>query len=388
MGGFGFTEEQELLRQEVRKFAQKEIAPGARERSKMDLDSLDASIHAIEKKTVKLGWTALNAPAKYGGQPIDRVSIGIMCEEIGKADPNCNIGAGGLEAAVPLLGSLPEDIQDEWFPALINCDKRLAFGFTEPQAGSDAASIKTRAVRDGDDYIINGEKAPIPGGVRADAISISATIDPSLGHRGITMFFIPMDTPGITRTPISWMGNNFMFPGSVTFDDVRIPARYREGEEGKGFYLVMGTFDWLRNIVTLRQLASASASLEEAMAWAKERVAFGRPIVKFEGVSFMIAEHYTKVEAARLLCFRALWLRDQGQRHTKESSMAKWFGIEVAIEAIRASMVIHGWYGYSTEHLIESRLRNALGYQFADGTIHIQKMIIARELMGRESLPY
>ncbi|MFC2058755.1 acyl-CoA dehydrogenase family protein [Chloroflexota bacterium] len=387
MSGFGFSEGQNMLRQVVKDFAQKEIAPGVRDRQKMDLPTLEKELRKIDKKMVDMGWMALNAPEKYGGTPIDHVSIGVIVEELGKVDTSV-LGPQPTIAASALLRNLPEEVQDEWFAAIINCDKRMAYGFTEPEAGSDAGSITTRAVRDGDYYIINGEKAPMPGGIFADAISLSATIDPSLGAKGVTMFFVPTDTPGVTATPIPWLGNNHMFPSSVMLDDVRIPAKYREGEEGKGFSLVMGTFDWLRNIIVLQQLGSAMASLEEAMVWAKQRIAFKKPIAKFEGVSFMIAEHVTKVDAARLLCYRALWLRDQGLPHMKETSMAKWFSVQTAIDAINAAMVVHGWYGYSKEHLIESRLRDALGFQYADGPTNIQKLIIARELMGKDAQPY
>jgi cyclohexanecarboxyl-CoA dehydrogenase len=382
MSGFGFSEEQETLQQEVRRFAQKELAPGALERSKMQPQELHKALLDIDKKIVELGWTKINVPEKYGGYPFGHVEIGIIHEEVHKVDPTVE-AVGGMEATSALLQTLPQEIQDEWFPPLISRDRRHSFGFTESAAGSDAAGIVTKAVRDGDDYIINGEKTPLPGATVADAVSISTKTDPNAGFKGVSLFWVPVDLPGVTITHLPWMGNAGLYPSFVTFDDVRIPAKYREGAEGMGFYTVMGTLDWLRIIVALTCLARAQASLQDAMEWAKERKAFGRAIASYQGVSFPIAEHHTMIEAARMLCYRTLWLKDQGKPHTVESSMAKWFSVEVSLQAIKDMMVIIGHPGYSTEHMISTRLRDVIGYQMGDGTPQIQKMIIARLMIGK-----
>jgi cyclohexanecarboxyl-CoA dehydrogenase len=179
------------------------------------------------------------------------------------------------------------------------------------------------------------------------------------------------------------MGNHGLFPSFVTFDDVKVPVRNRIGEEGLGFYLLMGTLDWLRIIVALECLARAQASLNDAMEWSKQRRTFGKLIASYQGVSFPIAEHYTMVEAARMLCYRTLWLKDQGQMHTMESAMAKWFSVEVSVQCIKDMLVLIGHPGYSTEHPISMRLRDVLGYQLGDGPPQIQKMIIARLLLGK-----
>ncbi len=382
MSGFGFSEEQEGLRQEVRRFAQKELAPGALERLKMQPEELHEALLDIDKKIVELGWTKINVPEKYGGYPLGYVEIGIIHEEVHKVDPTVE-AVGGMEATSTLLQTLPGDVQDEWFPPLISREKKHSFGFTESAAGSDAAGIVTRAVRDGDDYIINGEKAPLPGATVASAVSISTKTDPNAGFKGISLFWIPTDLPGVSITHLPWMGNAGLYPSFVTFDDVRVPAKYREGPEGMGFYTIMGTLDWLRIIVALTCLARAQASLTDAMEWSKERKAFGKLIAVNQGVSFLIAEHHTMIEAARLLCYRTLWLKDQGQPHTMESSMAKWLSVEVSIQAIKDCMVIIGHPGYSTEHPISMRLRDVIGYQMGDGTPQIQKMIIARLMIGK-----
>jgi cyclohexanecarboxyl-CoA dehydrogenase len=382
MGGFGFTEAQEMLRQEVRKFAQKELAPGALQRSKMGPMELYEALAEMDKKIVDMGWTALNVPAKYGGQQIDAVSLGIIFEESAKVDPYVET-VGAMQATSALLETLPEEVQDEWFPPLIKRERRHAFGFTEAAAGSDAASIATKAVRDGDDYIISGEKFPIPFAMIADAASISVKTDSTAGFKGISMFWVPLNLPGITRSHLPWMGNPNLVPSVAAFDEVRLPAKYREGEEGKGFYMVMSTLDWLRVITAFTCLCRAQASLEEAIAWSKERIAFGQPISRYQGVSFLIAEHYTTIEAARLLCYRVLWLKDQGVPYITECSMAKWYSVEVSIQAIKDCMVIIGHPAYSTEHPISQRLRDVVGFQMGDGTPQMQKLIISRMVLGK-----
>jgi cyclohexanecarboxyl-CoA dehydrogenase len=381
VGGFGFTEEQEMLRQEVRRFARKELAPGALERCKMGPMELYEALPEIDKRIVDLGWTALNVPARYGGHQTDAVSLGIIFEECARVDPYVET-VGAMQATSALLETLPEDVQDEWFPPLIKRERRHAFGFTEAAAGSDAAGIATKAVRDGDDYIINGEKFPIPFAMVADVASISVKTDPTAGFKGVSMFWVPLDLPGITKSHLPWMGNPNLVPSVAAFEDVRVPARYREGEEGKGFYMVMGTLDWLRVITAFTCLCRAQASLEEAIAWSKERVAFGRPIAQYQGVSFLIAEHHTRVEAARLLCYRVLSLKDQGVPYITECSMAKWYSVEVSIQAVKDCMVILGHPAYSTEHPISQRLRDVVGFQMGDGTPQMQKLIISRMLLG------
>ncbi len=382
MGGFVFTEAQEMLRQQVKKFAQKELAPGALERCKMGPMELYEALPEIDKKIVDMGWTALNVPAKYGGQQIDAVSLGIIFEESAKVDPYVET-VGAMQATSALLETLPEEVQDEWFPPLIKRERRHAFGFTEAAAGSDAASITTKAVRDGDDYIISGEKFPIPFAMIADVASISVKTDPEAGFKGISMFWVPLDLPGITKSHLPWMGNPNLVPSIAVFDEVRVPAKYREGEENTGFYMIMSTLDWLRVITALTCLCRAQASLEEAIAWSKERIAFGQPISRYQGVSFLIAEHYTRIEAARLLCYRVLSLKDQESPYITECSMAKWYSVEVSIQAIKDCMVIVGHPAYSTEHPISQRLRDVVGFQMGDGTPQMQKMIIARMLLGR-----
>jgi len=384
MAEFGFTEAQEMLRKEARAFSHRELASGTRERRRLGYVPRD-----IKQKIIDTGWNALNCPAKYNGQPIDYTSIGILNEEISKVDSMVAPCVFVNSELALELQFLPEDVQDEVFPPLLNYDKEHCRGWTESGAGSDAAAIQTRAIRDGDCYVITGEKQPVTFGMRAHFMMVTAKTDSDTGHRGVTMFWVPLDLPGVTRTPIPWIGLKNHDPAIVKLDGVRVPVKYRMGEEGKGFYMFAGILDWIKPAgLALGQLGAAQASLEEAMAWAKQRIAFGRPISKFEGVSFKIAEHHTRIEAARLLCYRTLWLRDHGLPHSKESAMSKLLSVEVAHHAINDCMVILSHVGYSEEHPISERLTEVIGWQLGDGTEQIQKLIIARELMGREAIPY
>jgi cyclohexanecarboxyl-CoA dehydrogenase len=184
------------------------------------------------------------------------------------------------------------------------------------------------------------------------------------------------------------MGMERLGRASITFEDVKLPKRYLLGSEGQGFYMTMGVFDFMRVCIGIACLGVAQASLEDAMTYARQRVAFGKPIAKFEGVSFKIVENATLVEAARLLCYRTLWLKDQGQVHTKESAMCKWWAVQVAVRAIHDALLIHGHIGYSKEYPLEQRLRDTIGFEIGDGTAEIMKIIICRELLGKEFLPY
>jgi len=263
----------------------------------------------------------------------------------------------------------------------------MGLALSEPGAGSDAKAMTSRARRDGDEYVLDGEKSGISLLMAADACVVFAKTDPA-GARGVTAFLVPMDAPGVTLLPFRDMGSRPVGRGGLHLDGVRVPADYRVGEEGKGFYSVMNAFDYSRFIIGLMCLGAAEASLDETIAYVTQRHAFGQPLARFEGVQFPIAEHATYIEAARWLCYRGLWLRDADRPHTKEAAMAKWWAPKVAVECIHDCLLLHGQYGYSQDLPHEQRLRDVMGLQIGDGTAQVQKIIIARELMGREYLPY
>ncbi len=383
MSGFGFSEEHRMFQHMVQDFARRELAPGAKERSKRT--SLPPE---LLKRTGELGLLAPNLPSKYGGQGGDFISLGIAVEEIAKADFNLPLAIVTLHGAALALESSTEDMREEWLPPLARGEQVTCCCLTEPEAGSDAANIKTRAIKEGDFYVLSGEKTSITLGMQADTAYVFAKTDPASGPRGVTCFWVPLNLPGIGRTAFPDMGWLPLGRASIVMDGVRIPARYRVGQEGEGFYKVMQTFDNFRVLLGLISLGASQASLEEAISYAKQRTAFGRPIAKFEGISFKIAEAATEIEAARLLCYRALWLGDQGISHIKESAMCKWFCPQVAVRAVHNALLIHGHIGYSADFALEQRLRDVIGMEMADGTAEIMKIIISREVMGREFLPY
>ncbi|MFH2011333.1 MAG: acyl-CoA dehydrogenase family protein [Pseudomonadota bacterium] len=384
MAGFGFSEEQEMFRDSIKKFAQKELAPGADERARG---------HELPREYMyrlrEIGLLGICVPEEYGGYGGDWVSMGIAVEEMSKVDPGV-----GNSMVFPALGALclqqaDEELKKEWIPKLVTGEKLNCFAVTEPGAGSDAGAIRTTAVRDGDYYVINGEKSPISIATHADVAILFAKTDPKAGALGVTCFWVPMELEGISRHTVAHTGLKSGACASIFYDNVRVHKKYRVGEEGKGFYIFASSgADYLRVCLAMMGLGMAQSALQLTMDYVKQRHAFGQPIAKFEGVSAKIAEHATLIEAARLLCYRALWLKDQGLKHTKESAMCKWWCPEVAFNAIRDCIVLHGHVGYSEELILEQRLRDTLGLYFADGTPQIMKIIVARELMGRVAVPY
>jgi cyclohexanecarboxyl-CoA dehydrogenase len=197
-----------------------------------------------------------------------------------------------------------------------------------------------------------------------------------------------MDAPGVSRIALRDMGERAIQRGSLFLDDVHVPREFLIGDEGRGFYLIMQAFDYSRVIIALMCIGAAEQSLDETIDYVKHRQAFGRPLAKFEGVSFPVAEHATMLEAARWLCYRTLWLRDQGLPHSKEAAMVKWWGPKVAVDAIHECILLHGHYGYTQDLPLEQRLRDVIGLEIGDGTAQVSKIVIARELFGREFLPY
>lgn len=383
MAGFGFTEAQEMFKQEVRRFTDAELMPISKE-----LNKTEAVCWDVVKKMAEVGLLGIVVPEKYGGQEKDWVSWGIAAEELGRAShfpALCSVLGGIIPS---WLNNASEEIREEWIPAFTRGEKLCTWGLTEPDSGSDAVSIKTTAVRDGDFYIINGEKLPITVGMGADVAMIMTKTDLHAGVKGVTNFWVPLDLPGVSRTHIIHGGWKPLAAASIVFDNVRVPAEYRLGEEGQGFSMGLGVTDFARVGLSLMGLGTAQITLEETMDYVVQRKAFGQPLAKFEGVSFKIAEHTTLIEAARLLCYRTLYLSDQGTNHRKETAMCKWWCPKVAFNAVHDCLLLHGRIGYMEDSPIEQRLRDCMGLEFTDGTAEIMKIIIARDLMGAAARPY
>jgi cyclohexanecarboxyl-CoA dehydrogenase len=340
------------------------------------------------RELAALGIPGLRVPAAYGGAEATYVMGGIASEELARGDYNVTLFVQlSMIAADLISGFATEACKERWLPGLASGDEIVAFGLTEPGAGSDAAALVTTAVRDGDSYVVNGEKASITFAGMADAAIVFARMGGS-GARGIGAVVVPLDAPGVSRRVYRSAGERLSQRGSLTFESVRVPVESRLGDEGGGFIQAMTAFDYNRAVIALACVGAAQQSLDETIDYAKQRHTFGKPIATREGVSFQIAEHLTMLSAARLLAYQCLALRDQGKPHTREAAMAKWLGPKASAEAIHAAIVLHGWMGYDQDLPHEQRLRDVIGLEIGDGTPEIMKAIIARETFGREFTSY
>ena len=379
-----FSPEQDELVRTLRHFARRELAPRS-----AHWDRTGEFPWEAWRRMGELGLLGLRVPEAYGGQAADFLTFGIAMEEIGRGDFSCTYGIQLAGLAGEILGrSGTEEVKTRWLPPTASGLAVVALALTEPGAGSDAANLACRAERDGDGYVITGEKSGISLGMAAQAAIVFARTDPGGRARGVTAFVVPLDLPGVSRSPLRDMGTRAIGRAVLAFDRVRLPVSHRLGEEGTGFYQVMQGFDYNRIGIALACLGVAQQSVEETMGYVKERKAFGRALARFEGVSFAIAEAATHLEACRWLCYRALWLADQGRPHTKESAMTKWWGPRLAVDTIHQCLLLHGHYGYTDELPFEQRMRDVIGLEIGDGAAEVMKMVVARELMGRESLPY
>ncbi|HKC09590.1 MAG TPA: acyl-CoA dehydrogenase family protein [Methylomirabilota bacterium] len=379
-----FSPEQDELVRTLRQFARRELAPRS-----AHWDRTGEFPWEAWRRMGELGLLGLRVPEAYGGQDADFLTFGIAMEEIGRGDFSCTYGIQLAGLAGEILGrNGSEAIKTRWLPPTASGEAVVALALTEPGAGSDAANLACRAERDGDGYVITGEKSGISLGMAAHAAIVFARTDPAGRARGVTAFLVPLDLPGVSRSPLRDMGTRAIGRAVLAFDHVRLSASHRLGEEGTGFYQVMQGFDYNRIGIALACLGVAQQSVEETMGYVKERKAFGHALARFQGVSFPIAEAATHLEACRWLCYRALWLADHGRPHTKESAMTKWWGPRLAVDTIHQCLLLHGHYGYTDELPFEQRMRDVIGLEIGDGASEVMKMVVARELMGRESLPY
>ena len=377
---FDFSEEQELFRRTVREFAKKEIAPKIRE-----YESKREFPWELYRKMGKNGLLGLRLPKKYGGQEADAVTMGILAEEMARA--GWQIPLSDIMAEILAMHG-PEHLKAEWLPAAVRGEKMVGIANTEPSAGSDAAAITTRAVRQGDHYVLNGEKQCITGVNECGAYCLLAKTQPDMGSKGVSMFLVEMNRPGIEKYEFDALGWRLFSFGGIVLKDVKIPATNLIGEENKGFHYVMQTFDLMRSLIAVWCIGHAEGALDETIEYTKQRKAFGRPIAKFESVQSRIVDGHTKLEAARLLCYRTLWLKDKGKKITKDSAMIKWYAPLVAFDVVNDCLQNRGAVGYTTLSLEEYRLREIRGAMIGDGTTDINKIVVARELLGREFLPY
>lgn len=332
------------------------------------------------------GYTGLRVPRKFGGLELSAVDAGIALEELAKAgDPNLTVNLGMAELLTK-YGSAEQ--KEKWLPKIASGEAMLGVASTEPHAGSDATAIKTVAKRDGDGYVITGEKRYVDLPNLAAAFIITARTSDQPGARGISTFLLEMDRTGIEKYSLPHMGAKTLDFGGFALKDAKVPKSALVGEENKGFYQIMEVFDWMRVMVAVRCIGYAEASLEESIEYVKTRTAFGQPIGKFEAVQFRIAEDITQLEAAKWLAYKVLWMKDRGMGITKDAAMLKSWVPELCFRIINNALQNCGAIGYTQLLSHEKRLRTVRGYWLGDGSIDIMKMIIAREVLGKEFLPY
>ena len=379
---FSLTDDQLVIRDSVRKFAEAELLPMYQHWDR----SGEFLPKSFTDKLVDMGLLRLRLPEKYGGQGYSFVDCGIVCEEIGRCDHQIRYIITNAIHLGEMASAMHPDLQDEWIPRIAN-GEMMSLAFTEPGGGADAGGIRTKAVRDGDDWILNGEKTSITFTGVSKVVFVSARTG-GPGPRGLSFFLVPTDTPGVKTTNFERMGQKLDRGGSFFFDDVRIPARNMIGKENEGFIWAMTIIGYNRNYVPLACIGAAQKSLDETVAYAKQRQIMGKSMSKWQGVANELATEATKLEAARLLCYRALSLKDKGLRHDAESSMAKWFGVKAANEVIYTCMRLHGHYGWAKDLPFEQRLRDCLGMESADGPREVHLGIIARDMLGKEFAPF
>jgi cyclohexanecarboxyl-CoA dehydrogenase len=382
---FSFTQEQEAIRETTRRFASERLAPSYQRREKEP--RID---RGLVRQMGALGLIGVDLPPALGGAGGSSVTAGIVMEEIAAADFNVSY----VQLLGSLLGSIiaahaRPSLAAEVVPRLCQGEILIALGLTEPGAGSDAANLQLKARRESDLYVLDGEKTSISLAEQADEIVVLGRAgNPDERAAGVTAFLVPMDAPGVGTSHFEDVGTKVVGRGSVFFEGVRVSEERRLGDEGQGLRQVMSGFDFSRALIGLECLGPARASLEETWSFITERRAFGQPLARYQGVTEPLSEGETLLSAARLLCYQTLWLRDAGRPHTAEAAMCKWWAPKVAFDVIHQCLLLHGHSGYSSELPHQQRLRDVLGLQIGDGTAQIQKMIIARERVGRVAVPY
>jgi cyclohexanecarboxyl-CoA dehydrogenase len=367
----------------ARRFATDRVAPGFLERDRTRV--LD---RALMRAMGEMGFIAPELPEAFGGQGLGCLAAGVIHEEIARADLSIsyiNLLAS-LNAQILAEHGRPEVVAP-WLAKLVQGEALVAIALTEPRGGSDAANLRLKVERAGDDYVVNGEKTSISAADQADAVVVFGRTGPAdAGAHGVTALFVPTDLPGLTRSRFDCHGQRAIGRGSLFFENVRVPVSHRLGDENKGFVQVMQGFDFSRALIGLQVLAVARVALDETWEYVAQREAFGQPLSAFQGVSHPLADFDTQVEAARLLCLQTLWLKDKGAPHSAQAAMCKWWGPKLAYDVVHQCLLMFGHGGYD-RGMMEQRLRDVLGFQIGDGTAQIMKTIIARSRAGRGAVP-
>jgi len=375
---FALSADQLAFRETAARFAADVLAPTYKAREKAAAVPVE-----LRRQMGELGLIGVEFPEAYGGLGVDHVTAGVVLEAVAEGDFN----VGYIQLLSSLCGAIlarhaAPEIAAELLPKVVAGEALLCIALTEPQGGSDAASLRLKAVRDGDAWVLTGEKTSISMADQADwAVVFARTGTVEARAHGISAFLVDMRSPGISTTRFDDLGQLAIGRGSIFFDGVRVPAGHMLGQEGSGFVQVMQGFDFSRALIGLQCLSVARVSLAETWRYVQERKAFGKPLSDNQGVTFPLAEAETLVEAARLLCFKTLAAKDAGLPHTKEAAMCKWWPPKLAYEVVNTCLLLHGHAGYDVGLPFEQRMRDVLGLQIGDGTAQIMKLIIAREAL-------
>lgn len=377
MISFQLTDEQQQMQKVARDFTASEIIPIAAE-----YDEKEEIPWQVIEKAFEAGLMNLSIPEEFGGQGIDPLTAAIITEEIAYGCLGVNGTFGANELAVqPILLTATEEQKQRFLPDFCAKPQLAAFGLTEPEAGSDVANVQTKAFRDGDHYILNGNKCFITNGSSAALYTIFATIDKSLGHKGLCAFVVPADTPGICGGKKEQkMGDRCSEVAEVILEDVRVPAANLLGKEGDGFKIAMETLDVTRPGIGAAAVGVARRAFEEAKKYSMQRIQFGKPIAANQAIQFMFAEMATKIDAARLLVWRSAQYLSVGKRASMEGSMAKYYAADIAMEVTVDALQIMGGSGYMRDYPVEKLMRDAKILQIYEGTNQVQRMVIAKEL--------
>jgi alkylation response protein AidB-like acyl-CoA dehydrogenase len=376
---FNLTKDQRDLQQMVRDFAQNEIAPRAAEIDASDEFPLD-----LIKKMGELGLMGIPIPEEYDGVGADFLSYMLAIEEISYASASVGVilAVHTSVGTMPILNFGTEEQKRKYVPRLAAGELIGAFGLTEPGAGSDASGIRTRAVKQGDTYVLNGSKIFITNGEVADIFIVFAVTDPEKGAKGVSAFIVERGTPGFSIGKKEHkMGMNGSGTVELIFDNAQVPAAQLLGEEGEGFKIAMSNLDGGRIGIGAQALGIARAAFDAARAYVQQREQFGRPIADFQAVQFMLADMATKIEASRLLIYNAATLRQAKLTCSKQASMAKYYATDTAMSVTTDAVQLFGGYGYSKEYPVERYMRDAKVTQIYEGTNQIQRLVVAKNLL-------
>jgi alkylation response protein AidB-like acyl-CoA dehydrogenase len=376
---FALNETHLMIRETARKFAEERVAPGSIER-----DEKEQFPHEIVKELGELGFMGMMVPEEWSGAGLDTISYVIAMEEISRVDASVGVIMSVNNSLVCFgidkYGTT--DQKERFLRDLASGEKLGAFALSEPEAGSDASNQRTVAVRDGDEYVLNGTKNWITNGSTADLVLVMASTDKSKGPKGISTFIVEKGTPGFAVAKKERkLGIRSSDTVSLSFTECRIPAANRIGAEGDGFGFAMKTLEGGRIGIAAQALGIAQGSLDAAIKYSKERKAFDHPIAEFQAIQFKLADMATNVEAARVLVHQAAYLKDAGKSFGKEAAMAKLYASKVSVEAALEAIQIHGGYGYVREYLVERYLRDAKITEIYEGTSEIQRIVISRALL-------